>query len=139
MTALDRFMRHVIIREDGCHEWTGTVSRVGYGLFKLGGKNVGAHRQALEFAGIWVPGGMVVHHTCYNRRCVNVSHLELITNRENLLEERSQSPSGVNARKITCDRGHPLSGSNLYMHPTGRRRCRECAKRHAAEHARRAA
>ena len=62
---------------DGCWEWRGCTNRDGYGLFKLAGKSVRAHRLAYAMF-----KGRVdtrdVHHECYNPGCVNPAHLTLI-------------------------------------------------------------
>lgn len=71
-----------------------------------------------------IPEGMVVHHKCYNRACYNIDHLELRTQRDNILD--GSSPSAVNARKEVCVRGHDLS--RAYVSPRGRRKCRECRR-----------
>lgn len=40
------------------------------------------HRVAWEREKGLVPSGMVVHHECRNKKCVNVAHLMLLTNAE---------------------------------------------------------
>lgn len=55
--------------------------------------------------------------------CVNPAHLEPVTPGENVL--RGEGPSGTNARKTHCSRGHELAGANVY-HPPKRPRKREC-------------
>lgn len=46
---------------------------------------------------------------------------------------------GKRVRKENCLRGHPLSGENLYMTPTGSRRCRACHRVQVMESAKRCA
>lgn len=48
-----------------------------------------------------IPDGMTVDHLCKVTRCVNPSHLELVTLRENVLRARPSGPD-------TCPHGHPL-------------------------------
>lgn len=63
---------------------------------------------------------------CVSTLCVNPAHLEAVTMRENNLRGRTNA-CAVNARKTLCKRGHPLSGDNLYLIPSGAgRACREC-------------
>jgi HNH endonuclease len=102
-----------------CWLWlTGRSRR--YGQFTVDGRHVGAHRFAWELHhGRPVPNGMVIHHRCRVTRCVNPRHLMLGTQDENIM--RDTSPPAVNARKLECLRGHPLSGANLRLRerPTG--------------------
>lgn len=117
-----------------CHVWTG--SKVdGYGSFWIGEgrKTMGAHRWLyLTLVGP-IPDGYEPDHLCRNRACVFLEHIEIVTGKENTL--RGEGPSAQNARKTHCDKGHELSGDNLYIFPDGRRSCRACmrvARKHYA-------
>lgn len=87
-------------------------------------RSVLAHRAAYEaFVGP-IPKGLTIDHLCRNTRCVNPSHLEPTTIKENVM--RGMAVSAINSRKTTCKRGHPLSGSNLYLSSKGYRTCATC-------------
>lgn len=63
-------------------------------------------------------------HLCNNPPCVNPSHLNQITPRENTLRG-----AGVGAQakgRKECSRGHPYSGDNLVRLKDGRRGCKIC-------------
>lgn len=72
---------------DGCVIWTGSLDRYGYGRFKvtMPGRAVhtGAHRAAWLAGRGSIEGDLVIDHLCRNRACVNLDHLELVTNRVN--------------------------------------------------------
>lgn len=104
---------------------------MGYGVFKHEDRQHGAHRWLYERRNGKVPSGLELDHLCRVRHCVNPDHLEPVTRRENTL--RSTSPSAVNARKTACDRGHEFTDENTYVH-RGRRVCRTCNRRRAAEY-----
>jgi hypothetical protein len=48
--------------------------------------------------------------------------------------ERSGSPSALNARKDECLREHPFTPENTYIDPRGWRVCRKCQEARSREH-----
>lgn len=128
----DRFQAFLDRAElvDGCLIWPGAINSQGYGIFTWFGLDEGrqkrsdnAHRVAWLFAGRPIPDGFHVDHLCHNRPCINLAHLEPVTPAVNAI--RSEGPSALNAAKTHCDRGHELTGQNLYER-NGRRHCRRC-------------
>ena len=92
-----RFYDKVKINEDtGCHEWTaavvggpmGTKKNSGewYGAFHFGGKVVRAHRFAWLMEKGEIPKGKVILHKCDNPCCVNVEHLRMGTQKDNVAD-----------------------------------------------------
>lgn len=74
---------------DGCHLWTGAVGRGGYGTIGVPGpdgtwRSDRAHRVALQFVHGPIPRGIYVCHRCDTPRCVNVAHLFLGTQHDNM-------------------------------------------------------
>lgn len=109
-----------------CWLWLGAL-RYGYGHFGLGGKGgyrVMAHRFSYQLLCGPIQDGLTIDHLCRVRNCVNPSHLEPVTHKENVL--RGISPAAQQARRTACIRGHELSGENLYVTPAGKRQCRSC-------------
>lgn len=129
----DRFAEKTVLLPNGCIEWIGGLNGVGYGQFYSGhetpddtGKAY-AHRWSYEHFIGPIPDGLHLDHLCRNRKCVNPTHLEPVTIRENLL--RGIGPSAENAKKTHCPQGHQYAGDNLYVQPaTGMRFCRTCAR-----------
>lgn len=95
-----RFRAMVRVDESGCHLWTGTVQTRGYGSFCKGGagRNMLAHRFAWELERGPIPDGLTVDHTCFNKRCQNVAHMELVTREENSRRARARQYGTATAR-----------------------------------------
>lgn len=90
----------------GCHVWRGFKDRNGYGAFtprKSSGIRMGvAHRFVYaHFVGP-IPKGMTLDHLCANPSCVNPSHLEPVTLRENVRRSlrRRMAERAAEARRL---------------------------------------
>ncbi len=126
------FMQHVEFGD--CWNWTSSLDSDGYGKWSrpisrkpYRRRKVLAHRFSYEVFVGKIPQGLVLHHICHNRRCVNPDHLSPITVRENVLE----SPRGLarrNQEKACCKRGHPFDAENTRIDRKGGRVCRTCKR-----------
>lgn len=130
-TTIERFEAK-IERTDTCWLWTAARSDTGYGSFGVGGKVVNAHRFAYE---LWIgpiPEGMQIDHLCRVRRCVNPTHLQVVTQAENI--RRGESPSARLHRAGVCSRGHALVGpdADVYVRKEGKPMCRRCTRERRA-------
>jgi hypothetical protein len=114
-----------------CWLFLGTVGKPGYGYFDVSRRRFQAHRWGYVDAGGYIPQGLDLDHLCFVRNCVNPSHLEPVTHRENVLRSRT-NPSAVNARRTHCVRGHPFDEPNTIIKVSRRgiphRICRECGR-----------
>lgn len=84
----------------GCLIWKGHRNVDGYGEFGFGGHGNVAHRLAWIFKKGPIPEGLSVLHKCDNRKCVNVEHLYLGTQQQNVIDRdtrgRQASKHGAN-------------------------------------------
>ena len=125
LSTEERFWQKVN-KTSTCWLWVGAKDSYGYGHFRPGGRQATkkAHRWAYETLIGPIPPGLELDHLCRVRACVNPTHLEAVTQRENLL----RSPLVVttrNHRATYCKRGHEFSEVNTYITKQGRR-CRIC-------------
>ena len=123
-TRLQTLMERCEIDEHGCWLWQGNRFGNGYAMMTVRRRKALVHRLAYQAAKGPIPDGLQVDHLCRVRHCINPDHMEAVTSRVNTL--RGIGPTAVNARRTRCIHGHPLSGDNLYVEPSGRRRCRAC-------------
>jgi hypothetical protein len=108
-----------------CWLWTDSLNNGGYGRFAMGERIVGnAHRIAYEMLVAAIPEKLDLDHLCRVRCCVKPRHLEPVTRLENLA--RGNTIIRRNIEATHCPHGHPYSGRNLYIKPSGFRECRAC-------------
>ena len=122
--TLTRFWDKVEFTTD-CWEWKASKISDGYGQFSLDNRNVYAHRFSYELYKGKIPDGMFIDHLCRNPSCVNPKHLEMVTNKENIIRGNHDNQGLHNKIKTHCPQGHPYSDSNLYI-CKNERYCRKC-------------
>jgi HNH endonuclease len=123
-TLSERFWSKVDKSGD-CWVWTGSRDLKGYGKINIGCTPTLAHRVSWQIKSGDIPEGLFVLHRCDNPPCVNPAHLFIGTAGDNVQDMMSKGRQ----RKgwIRCGKGHPMSGSNLYIQPkTGKRNCAAC-------------
>jgi len=124
LPAEERFFAKVD-KTDTCWNWTAYLNEDGYSKFRLNGKHRFGHRVAYEWFVVPIPDGLTIDHLCRNRKCVNPSHLEVVTHKENVL--RGTAPSAQHAVKTHCPRGHEYNEENTFFKTGSKGRgCRQC-------------
>lgn len=84
-TLEERFWRRVE-KTDGCWLWCGTIRSNGYGSIQeagKGSKSLSVHRVSYMLHKGSISDGLVVMHSCDNKRCVNPDHLSVGTHGDN--------------------------------------------------------
>lgn len=107
-----------------CWLWEGSKDNHGYGkvwdasLEKL----VKTHRAMYELVIGRIPDGLVIDHLCRVPACCNPTHLEPVSQYENM--QRSLTPTMITQRSRVCKRGHKIEPLI---------ECRKCANIKAKE------
>ena len=89
---------------DDCLLWTGRKDEKGYGRIGYRGRaSQRAHRVAWEMRHGDIPDGLCVLHRCDTPACVNVDHLFLGTQAENIADRqaKSRTVNPPSRRKLT--------------------------------------
>lgn len=121
-------MSKVVVQDNGCWQWQGGFGggAKAYPRFYWNGNTGYAHRFSCEYFNGPIPKGYTVDHLCRNTYCVNPSHLEAVTMKENGL--RGNTFQGINARKTHCPHGHPYIEENILNTKRQSRQCKTCAR-----------
>jgi hypothetical protein len=119
-----------------CIIWHKSIRNTGYGQTYFRGKVMKAHKAAWIEANGEVPEGFVLDHICHNeavehgeckggftckhRACVNLDHLRLASQSENVM-------AGIHNidNRSRCNQGHLFEG-NIMVRKSGKRECAEC-------------
>lgn len=130
--------RHSVKRLSGCIEWSGSKGKGGYGVLyatrRPKRRRVGAHRAAWLVRRGDIPAGLVPDHLCRNTSCVNVKHMEVVTNAINTRRgdhTRKRGRSGVRpGRAIHTCRKHDRDDGYLHKNKAGYQSwtCRICRR-----------
>lgn len=127
--------------EPGCWEFAGRIHTLGYGTISYKGRLWQAHRLAYTLAKSEIPDGLVVMHSCDNRKCINPDHLSLGTVADNNRDREEKGrgiypghgPGSWQKRLTHCKRGHEFTPENTrWSEPrpgkNPARNCRACAR-----------
>jgi len=112
----------------GCLVWTGQTN-YGYGIMWADGRGQRVHRLAWEWAHGPIPDGLVIDHLCMNRACVNVDHLEAVTQEVNA---QRRSRAAIEGRGGGCPNGHSVTEIRVVAYPYATvRYCLSCHRERA--------
>jgi hypothetical protein len=114
---VDRFFSRTVRAPNGCLEWTGGVSSHGYGSAKLKECGGGSHRVAWFIAHGGIPAGFSVCHRCDNRKCVDVAHMFLGSQADNMRDMVSKG-RGVLQTERPVEALDPSSGAVIHRFPS---------------------
>ena len=136
--SLERLLTRTEVN-GSCLLWVGAINKVTkYGYTSISGKISSVHRAAwILYHKQEIPIGLVIHHTCNNKTCINPEHLRCITQKENLSQKDGLIMGNIlrQKNKTHCPYGHTytevleMKRGSLRTH----RICRECRNSHSRE------
>lgn len=137
MDPLSTLLKRTDLQGD-CLVWNGpSTDPNGRGQMRFNGRSTWAHRVVWECTNGPIPKGLVVRHTCDVAACLNIDHMLLGTQGDNMRDKQERG-RGLWA---VCRNGlHELSGDNVYVMPSkpSYRECRACKnERNRRYHAKR--
>ena len=109
-----------------CHIWERSKDGKGYGKVWDGKRLVQVHVYRWELIYGSVSEDFELDHQCEVKACCNPDHLREVTHQVNMTEN-NRGPTGINAAKTHCKRGHEFTEENTYR-SKGKRSCRECRR-----------
>jgi hypothetical protein len=120
----------------GCWSWTGAKIK-GYPHATHNGRSVLIHRFSYSIYVGKIKPGLVVHHECRNKSCVNPKHLRAVTQRENLVADYYEARPFLS--KTHCPHGHEMTPENTITVRYARRgsvgrRCGTCSRERARQY-----
>lgn len=130
-----RILAQCTTTDEGCIEWQGMTNHSGYGTISWRSRAWVVHRAiwTVQVGPIPTDDDWTIDHLCFNRRCVNVKHLEVVTRIENSRRggglPRAQTANKVRwANATECPHGHARTPANVATTPSGERYCIPCRR-----------
>ena len=110
-----------------CLVWTTAHNIDGYGRFHFNKKLWMAHRLAYTLQNGEIPSKMQILHMCDNPPCINVNHLFLGSNRDNVDDKVFKNRQARNY-KTHCKNNHEYTSENTLVRKQGWKECRMCIR-----------
>ena len=95
----DPLANYIPVPEAGCWLWTRSVDSGGYGMIRVQGIQIGAHRLSYITHRGPIPAGMMVCHKCDTPLCINPDHLFLGTALDNFRDMQRKGRGKGSSRR----------------------------------------
>lgn len=124
LDAKEYFASRSEVKKSGCIEWTGPLKGAGYGQSpqRFGGGRY-AHRAMYEACIGPIPNGLCVLHRCDNAKCINLDHLFIGSQLENVLDmhkkARQRGGSMPNEKNPNCRISNRVVSAMRYAYSLG--------------------
>ena len=102
LSAIEAIYWHGLVSDGDCLVWTRGKDRLGYGKLSHNYATLATHRVVFEAAYGPIPEGMEVDHICRNRSCCEVTHLRLVTRKQNLENHNGPYANNTSGVRGVC-------------------------------------
>ena len=113
---------------NGCWVWTDSLTRAGYGRFRVGKMKYFSHRLTYTLEKGAIPAGYDIHHKCENPACTNPDHLQPASKADHLILLNPNSQPNRFKAQTHCKHGHEFTPDNIYWIKGKWRGCKQCRK-----------
>lgn len=104
------------INEKGCHNCTSHAgNKFGYPQIMINGKRMYMHRYFYEQKYGIIPESLVVRHKCDNPSCININHLEVGTQSDNLNDIIKRGRSNPSILKGSLNKNSKLKEEEVII------------------------
>lgn len=111
---------------EACIEWDKCRTAAGYGRCRKDGRYWLVHRLTWTEAFGDIPPGAEIHHTCENKACYNIRHLECVDPTEHRKHHGARGACLSHAEQTRCIRGHEFDKTYIDKQGRSLRRCSIC-------------
>lgn len=80
----ERILARTTPTPTGCFQWNNKPKKNGRPYITVNGVSKAAYRALWEVTVGEIPVGMTIDHTCFNKLCLNIEHMEVVTMAENI-------------------------------------------------------
>lgn len=105
-TDPDDAVRFRSIPNGDCIDWTGSCNGKGYPRMNIRGRLVLVYRYVWERENGPVPKGLEVDHRCFNRACIKLAHLRLLTKVGNARHRSGPQPNSISGVRNVHRKGN---------------------------------
>lgn len=92
---ITKFKRPILVDQNGCWNWFGSISTQGYAIFN----NKPMYGIVYTMSGRICPLDKVIRHKCANKKCINPEHIHDGTFSENMIDAIFDGARGL-GRKV---------------------------------------